>query len=390
MKSKISGQMLKYLILLIIPFFIFVAIEGTFSIQSILPVILLLLFADLTHRKIKKQERMLIVVGLFLLSTCVSLVYNALVGTGLTTSRTYIRIIYYLVILYFYFSLTGVKYTNIQLEKIFTANIICGALVAMYLIVVNHIWFVGLLGTRVDKNFVGAILAVQGEIALIKFLKTDKPLGKLFAIVSYIIILLGIFYSASRASVLVVILGTSITIFFRLIEKRNTKRGFIKLLFIFLATIVSCIVAFSIVAPRMSNASASIRWYWNRYFVNGFGDASVTGRVVWWKEALVLWLNRLLCGYGIGNVNVSGNSSAVAHNTYIDFLLDQGILGFAGFLVILHRSISKIIRKRNSIYYGIIVTVLLSALILSATRSTFLWYNMVILWCIGNAANELK
>ena len=68
MKSKISGQMLKYLILLIIPFFIFVAIEGTFSIQSILPVILLLLFADLTHRKIKKQERMLIVVGLFLLS----------------------------------------------------------------------------------------------------------------------------------------------------------------------------------------------------------------------------------------------------------------------------------------------------------------------------------
>ena len=43
------------------------------------------------------------------------------------------------------------------------------------------------------------------------------------------------------------------------------------------------------------------------------------------KKAFEYFMKRPLYGYGIGSINVSGNSSAVTHNTYLDFLVDQGI-----------------------------------------------------------------
>lgn len=384
MKIKISEQRLKYVILMIIPILIFFAIEGIFSVQSIMPAILMLLCVDLMYLKIKIDKTMIIVIMFFIISTIGALVVNALTNNGLTTDLTYIRIIYYAIILYLYFSLTSIKYTSKQLNNIFCVNILCGVFVALYLIFINHIWFSGLLGTVLDKNFVGAILAVQGELAFIKFLKAKKTNLKAFFIICYLVILIGIFYSASRASVLVYILGTLIITFFYLYENANNKKGSAKLIISVFIIPLLCFGIFYYVSSKIENSNAAIQWYWNRYFINGFGDESVTGRWIWWQNALQLWQNRPLFGYGIGNVNISGNSSAVSHNTYIDFLVDQGLIGFIGFLLILKRSILKVIKGHNKVYYGLIANLVLNIFILSATRSTFLWYNLILLYCIGN------
>jgi len=387
MKIKINEQKLKYIVLMIIPFFIFVAVDGIFSVQSIIPAILLLVTVDLLNMKISKNKIMFLVVSFFSISTISSLLFNMLTNNGLTTNQTYIRILYYTVILYLYFSLTRVQYTSKQLSNIFNINIICGIIVSLYLILINHIWFTGLLGTVVDKNFIGAILAIQAEMAVIKGLKTEKSTQKILAVFCYGIIFLGIFYSASRASLLVCILGTLITMFFGFVENAKSKNEIIKLILKIFIIVGACFGVFYYLSNKMLNANQSIQWYWNRYFINGFGDDSVTGRWVWWKNALELWTNRPIFGYGIGNVNVSGNSSAVSHNTYIDFLLDQGILGFVGFFIVILRSISKVIVNHKKIYYGMIITILLNIMILSATRSTYMWYNLILIYCIGNSKN---
>ncbi len=387
MKIKINEQKLKYIVLMIIPLLIFVSVEGNFSVQSIVPAILLLVISDLLNMKIYKDKTIFFVVSLFCISTIGSLIFNMLNNNGLTTNQTYLRILYYAVILYVYFSLTRVKYTTEQLNNVFNINILCGIIVSLYLILINHIWFTGLLGTLHDKNFIGAILAIQAEMAVIKGLNTKKKLKKILYIFYYGIIFLGIFYSASRASLLVCILGTLITIFFKLIENTKSRNEIIKLVIEIFIILMTCIGLFYYLSNKMINANQAIQWYWNRYFINGFKDESVTGRWIWWREALQLWTNRPIFGYGIGNVNVSGNSSAVSHNTYIDFLLDQGIVGLICFLTIIKRSISKVIINHKKIYYGMIITVLLNIMILSATRSTYMWYNLILIYCIGNSEN---
>ena len=134
---------------------------------------------------------------------------------------------------------------------------------------------------------------------------------------------------------------------------------------------------------RIKTASGNLRWYWDRYFVNGYGDESVTGRFVWWKDALALFLKRPIWGYGIGNINVSGNSSAVTHNTYLDFLVDQGIIGFYIFTRFVYSSVKGIFKNKLQLYYGVVFAVLLGCFNLSATRSTFLWFSLILLYGIS-------
>lgn len=388
MKIKVNEQNFKYLILMFIPFLIFFAVDGIFSVHSLIPAAILLFLIDILYGKVKKNNTMIIVILLFIITTVASLLINALSNNGLTTNQTYIRIIYYITILYMYFSLTRVNYSENQLNKIFIANILCGILVSIYLIFINHIWFYSFLKIKIDKNFVGAILAIQGEFAFIKFLKSEKKKTKLLSIFSYLFIFIGIFYTASRASILVYILDTLITVFFSLKEKINTKKGMIKLIVCVFIIPIICLAIFNYLSIKMVNSNQTIQWYWNRYFVNGFGDESVTGRWTWWDNALELFKERPIFGYGIGNVNVSGNTSAVAHNTYIDFLVDQGIIGFCGFLIILTRSFSGVLKKKKQIYYGIITILLLNIMILSATRSTYMWYYLILIYCIGNQENS--
>ena len=65
MKIKINEQKLKYIVLMIIPLLIFVSVEGNFSVQSIVPAILLLVISDLLNMKIYKDKTIFFVVSLF-------------------------------------------------------------------------------------------------------------------------------------------------------------------------------------------------------------------------------------------------------------------------------------------------------------------------------------
>lgn len=380
MTLHLGEEKLKSLILMIIPFCIFTAFDGTFSVQSILPMIILLILIDIMSKKIERNFVMLLTIGLFLISSIASIIINAFLNNDLNTNRTFIRIVYYSIILYFYYSVTRIKYNKEFVNKIINANILCAFIVSLYLIFVNHIWLINLLGTRIDKNFVGALLAIQGELAFINCLTKDK---KLIYIISYLTIITGLFYSASRASLLVCLLGSFLILFFSFIANIKNKKKFIKIVAIFIVIPVILLVLYNTVFQNLLNSNATIQWYWNRYFVNGYDDSSVTGRWVWWKNGLELFKDRMIFGYGIGNINVSGNSSAVSHNTFLDFLIDQGVVGFTSFIIILFRTFINMIKNKKMISFPLILTLLLNIFILSATRSVYLWYGLILIYCIG-------
>lgn len=380
---KLNEMKLKTISQMIIPFCIFIAIEGTFSIQSIIIPIMLLVFADIFFSKKKIiNSQSIITIFMFITSMVMSFIINLLTNNYITIQSS-IRIIYFLIIIYFYYSATNIKYSPKAIERIIKSNIYAGTLVSLYLIFINHIWFYSLLKIKIDKNFVAAILVIQAQLAIILFFKINY---KIKYFIFFIIICLGIFYSASRAAVLMAIFGSLITLFFIL---KNQKKNKINRRVNFLIIIIGIsFFVFLFYKLRSSNLNSSVMWYWNRYFINGFGDESVTGRWVWWKNALELFSMRPFFGYGIGNINVSGNSSAVAHNTFIDFLLDQGLCGFLAYILIIFSILKKIVKKNNNIYLGITISLFLLTFILSATKSTLLWYSLVLLTNIGKVGSE--
>lgn len=364
-------------ILFFIPLFMFVAIDGIFSMQSLLPLITIVFIYDcaLTRHKIAKSEGIVYII--FLLISMLAFITNMVLSPGYITTQSYVRIIYQAVIIYFYYSMTHVKYLPEDLYNAVCSLIGVGCIVSVYFVFVQKIWFVNILGTRIDKNFVGVFLMLGANFSFLFLLaKKDK---KLIFGLAYILLLIGIFFSASRASVLVCLAANFITLLEYIKLTGKSRKGMLKTFVLVCCLPIIVVVLWGVLQSKMANGSLDITWYWNRYFVNGFGDESVTGRFVWWRNALAYFMDRPLYGYGIGNINVSGNSSAVAHNTYLDFLLDQGIIGFVLFIYLIRRSIYKIINNKMELLYGIILSVLVGIFNLSATRSTFLWYSLILL-----------
>lgn len=365
-------------ILFLIPIFIFVAIDGIFSMQSLLPLIAVTFIYDsfFSNHKVAKSEGIVYIV--FLLISILALVTNMFVSPSYLTTQSYVRIIYQAVIIYFYYSMTHVKYLLADIYNAIYSLIGVGCIVSIYFVFVQKIWLVNLLGTRIDKNFVGVFLMLGANFSFLFLLEKKLIFG-----LTYIILLIGIFFSASRASVLYCLAANFITLLAYIKLMSKSRSGMLKAFALVCCLPIVVVVLWGTLQSKISSGSVDISWYWNRYFVNGFGDDSVTGRFVWWRKALTYFMDRPLYGYGIGNINVSGNSSAVAHNTYIDFLVDQGIVGFFLFMYLLKRSIYKIIGNKMEWFYGVVLSVLVGIFNLSATRSTFLWYSLILLYGIS-------
>lgn len=84
--------------------------EIIFSMQSLLPLIAVTFIYDsfFSNHKVAKSEGIVYVV--FLLISILALVTNMFVSPSYLTTQSYVRIIYQAVIIYFYYSMTHVKY----------------------------------------------------------------------------------------------------------------------------------------------------------------------------------------------------------------------------------------------------------------------------------------
>lgn len=369
----------------IVPFSITIAIEGTFSIQSIYLALLLLLlycvFFRRGHIHLDKSEKTSIT--LYIISIFVTTIINMTIYGEYLSSIYFVRILYYLAIFFFYIVMTDAVLDENQLDFVFKANVIAGIIIALYFVFINQIWYVNLLGMRVDKNFSSGILAIQGEMAVILFFKNRRNIKEsLIYMALYIVIATGVFFSGSRASVLVLIGGTVLLILDEFWPQAKTKTGLFNLFIIIIVLFLTAICFLLLVNKGVSNES--YQWYLNRYFLNSYNDRSNTARLTFWSEAIRLWLQRPIFGYGSGAVNSTGNVSATAHNTFLDLLVDQGVVGLIGFIIIIVRSLKGVIIGKNKKYRAVAISIMLFAIVLSSTRSVLLWYTLTILWQIGN------
>ena len=138
-------------------------------------------------------------------------------------------------------------------------------------------------------------------------------------------------------------------------------------------------------------------WIYDRYFNSDYMDNSNTTRILIWKNAIQGIKKQPVLGFGMGTFanleeyKYTAGKSTPAHQTILDIGLYGGIVGIVLFLwLILSIFIPLLKNKEGKRYIGVMACLAFISMILSATKTVFLWNNIIYLKLILDRINTEK
>lgn len=371
---------------------IFITIEGSFSVQILTPILLLLLLYDIVLKKnscfkISKSGKIL---GLFVLLLGLTSVINSMFFVDVMSIDSIIGILYFIVIFLWYVFTTNQEYNAKEIKMMVNSYIYMSLICSLFIIYrylggqIGKIAMVNLINVEIDENYVSALIAAA-TLFLFNILinRKQKLKGKLLNLLILTINLFAIALSGSRAALISTAIATIISLFVSLVRNFSYKKIMLVLFAMFSFIILGSMVLRKIPA-----------WTFDRYFNSNYADNSNNIRLLLWENGINGILNRPFTGYGItvfdklkdyGNVHgIQIPERVPAHQTFLDIGIYCGIGGILLFIYFLYTIFIPFIKKKNIIYLPVIVIVFFIMNILGAERSVFLWNNLVLLSIINH------
>lgn len=367
--------------------FIYLSTDGSFMMQTLFPLILLLgaiyILGKKITFKIEKNDMLLFILFLIFvivttLNCCIHIEYISYdVITGL---------IYFGAIFLWFFLISKHSFNKKEIKFIIN-SLICFSIVTslqviyMYYIGENgKISVISVFGKKIDANYFSALASIISNFILLKIL-FSKSKNKIMLIISSIAFILTIFsitLSGSRAALISLIFSNLIILIQFFFKKFNLK----KVVIICIGTIVLIIILKFI-------SSVLPTWLFNRYFVNSYSDKSNNERIELWKNAFDGILEQPI-GYGFGifdklpehNQISTGRyvpATVPAHNTYLDILIYGGILGGIVFAIFLLNVFKGFFIGKNRILIPVILNLLFTSIVLGADKAVYFWNTIILL-----------
>ena len=219
-----------------------------------------------------------------------------------------------------------------------------------------------ILGASFDPNYIGISLIVTLSLLLDGILQGCK---RLLYLLSYFLVAIAVVLTASRGNMIAWVVSNGFVIFFFLNnkEKPGMRRwlgiGFMFFLFVLFASYIS--TNYSIQWSRMAHITTE----------------DDNGRLALWNETIDLWRQSPVFGNGLRSMfNTYGKAS---HNTYLQVLVDSGIIGslfMFGFLTFIARKAFQ----NDKILFSALCGLLLQIAFLDAVDNRVVW--IVFCWVI--------
>ncbi|MGR4802398.1 O-antigen ligase family protein [Bifidobacterium adolescentis] len=369
--------------IVLMPYFILIANERSFTFQTALPSILLMMLAFVFFKDARRYtfHALIVMIG-FTTIIGASNFLTVLKDDYLITSRTLIRAFMFMIIVWFYGTAISQKFSQKDI-LIILKGVSYSVLVPFYLefkeylkqgMYFGRVYPVTLRGCQLDANYFALLVLVQIVCSYIIAIYSARISDK---ILSWICILLGtvsIILTGSRSALMCMALIIVVSAFIYFIQKNNGK---IKNLIFF----VLCIAILFLVASKFMSG-----WMFDRFFNNSYHDDSNEQRVSYWINAIHRWPHRLFLGYGVGNYNyffakdrgLIGDPNVTTHGTITDFLVDFGIVGLFLFLYIIIDCVRILLKTHNYVLVAMLPGIIICSVIIGAERTVALWLWIIV------------
>lgn len=217
-----------------------------------------------------------------------------------------------------------------------------------------------ILGATFDPNYIGISLIAAMAMLLDNVLKGSK---RVISTVMYFVIAVAVVLTASRGNMVSWVLSSVLVLVFFL--KDRDRSNVKKILWI--------AVAAGLILFLIQYISVNYPEQWAR--MSYISKDSDNGRLYLWKETLELWKKSPLFGGGLRSMYYQ--YSRASHNTYLQILVDSGIVGsaiFLGFIAIMMRKAFLY----NKTIFAVLCGMLLQIGFLDAIDNRVVW----IVFCI--------
>lgn len=358
-------------------FFILLSRESTFSIQSIIIIIIatIIFFAvrGMKAKLDKTTKCFCVLIGAYTISTFINIIRHQLGETAI------IQIVYQIVIFLWYALITGISYAEKDIKFVNNSFIytcvICSIIVLVNNLIFNKTIFAitSLFGYQIDKNFFSNFICLA---AILSFRNILYGKSKVKYIICFSLMSLCIIFCNSRSSILALIVGVLFSIIIYLKDKITVRKLIVSIL-------LCCIAIF----VAMNVIKIIPKWMYDRYFVSSYKDNSNTDRISMWRNALQGFYNQPILGFGPGNLpsipeySITSfgrkiETNTISHNTYIDVLVNGGIVGTSIFIIFLFCIFKDTFKYDKSLIPLVLILIFVS-FIVGAGKSVFFWNTLI-------------
>lgn len=227
-------------------------------------------------------------------------------------------------------------------------------------------------GANVDNNNLATMLCLQFVAGFFLFLKTRKLRNKMIYLSICILMLVAIFYTGSRGSLLG--LAASFVVYFFV---SKTRHKILKLFCAGLLLIFAFYMMVLILPPSVTQ----------RFSIESVLQTGGSGRFDIWKNAMTIFqeasFKDKLLGYGWSSfpfiMESSYNWFVAAHNDFVEVLIELGVLGILLYIILL-ASFFFLAKKKDICLVPFFIIVLCSSVSMEMLVKKMFW--MVILFIL--------
>lgn len=377
------------LFLCISPFIVLFSSNGSFSLQSLVVLIVLdFLIMISKSKKVYKINAIQKKLFIFIFILTIATLFNCLINSQYISSDLFIELFYFYAIFAWFYINTS-NYTNDKtIKKTLTCYNIVSVIMSIQILIMSFggaqgkIMIINFAGIIMDENYVTALVSLTPIYCFVSLLYDKNSLReKIFLLIELIICCLAVALAGSRAALLSMVVGLALTYIYYIKDSNSKKKMFNVFLILFFGLLL--IVNIKSVMPT---------WIYNRYFNSNYLDNSNRTRLLIWKNALNGIKDQPILGFGVGFFDKIGKypytagKSTPGHQTILDIFIYSGVVGTIVFCSFLFSIIIPFIKnKKYRKYIGVIICATLISMILSATKTVFLWNNLIYLCLIYNS-----
>ena len=225
---------------------------------------------------------------------------------------------------------------------------------------------------NIETDLLGIMLAISIPIAAYLNNTYKNKWLKTFNLLAIPLILYAIFLTGTRTATLVSIIGLAYWLF-------SQKKASIKIKLAILFTFVMTIILLITFAPKASLERAYSS-------VESISSGTLNYRTVIWSASIDQWKKSPVIGTGIGGLKYALNKSHVnysgAHNTYLEFLTEMGIVGLALYLILITVIFHQILRcpfKEKFFLLSLLMVILITQITQHSQFQKETWFALTMI-----------